>query len=311
VQGSAGQDRIDLNGTVSANSKINGGADNDSITIETTVGEVTKGSTVNGNKGADTITINNAIVDEVTIFGGSGADIITNTVNQTTISGDKGDDVIKSGTGTKVSVSGGEGGDTITLEADAATETATANGGVGNDSIVLGGAGIATVMQGRTDSTAATAETGNAGSATAIVDGDIITYGNGIDVASATTLDDLFGLGLDTTEANYNFFGYQGTGVGAGASVNIKDGVAGASLTWGDLADNGRTTIMNGLLTNGTTFTIGDDETDDDMLVIMGDGTGTTANTSAFVIQGLNADLDGTFDTFGIENTNSFTTYKA
>lgn len=306
VQGSKGNDDIDLEGNVQ-NSKVNGGEGNDTITIEDAVGEVFKGSTINGNKGADTIVSETGVtLDEVTIFGGSGNDTIHIHDSQTTISGDLGADILLSGAGDDVSVSGGEGNDTVTMEAGTAGFTGSVNGGAGNDAIAA--AVGTTIMLGRSDSTAATAETGNGGAATAVADGDTFVFGDGVDVITSFSADDKLGAELATTAENISFFGFLATGAGAGNSVSKVNGANG-TITWGDLATNGQTIVFNGLYAGGT-FTIGDDAADNDALVIQTDGSGSLANASMTVVQGLNA--DGAADVMkGFIDATFFTSYEA
>lgn len=292
VQGSKGDDSIDLNGTVTGNSKISGGDDNDDIDILGNVGEITKGTTINGNKGADNITaVADVVLDEVTIFGGSGNDILALNNQQSTISGDKGADNLTAGTGTKVSVSGGEGEDTIT-STTAATLTSSVNGGEGNDAITLGGAALSlqTAMQGRTDSTAATKTVGNTtGVNEVIANGDDIIFENGVDVVTGFAVTDLLGLGLSTTVANVSYYG--DSAVAAGNTY--INGVDGGQITWGDLSTAGQTFILGGTYTDATgTFDINGSAGQDDFLVIQGDGNAVTANTSMFVVKGLDLSAD-------------------
>lgn len=305
VQGSKGDDHIDVNATVTGNSKIQGGADNDRIDIEATVGEITKGSTVNGNKGADIITVAAGVtVDDITIFGGSGNDNIDVADSETTISGDLGVDTITSGTGDDVSVSGGDGNDIITLETAAAANTQSANGGDGNDAITLGNdAGVTTVMLGRESSTAATAVTGNGGANDALADGDTVVFGNGVDaVANGLHLDTaLYGTQLATTAANTSFRGED------------NGGAKGGAITWGDLATAGTTFVLQGAWNAATgTFTINDTDGQDDILVIQGNGSALTANTSmAVLVNDGGLDFDGGANQATYLNGGMFTDYIA
>ena len=114
---SAGSRRIVDSGTANT-AYVTGGADNDSLTFNKVT--LLSGTTVNGNKGADEIKVlTGAVMDVTTIHGGSGNDTIDLVDTRTTISGDKGEDTLVSGTAAKVSVSGGEGDDKITGEATA------------------------------------------------------------------------------------------------------------------------------------------------------------------------------------------------
>jgi hypothetical protein len=297
VQGSLGSDTIQMATGDAILSKINGGGDNDSITIDSNVGEINKGSTLNGNKGADRITVETSvIIDEITVFGGSGNDNITITDSQTTISGDKGEDTIDSGTGTKVSVSGGIAGDTITLKGDTGT-TQTVNGDEGVDTIVLGttnSAGGATVMQGRTDSAAATLISGNSAGGDLITLEQTITFGGEVDVITDyVSSTDSLGLELTTSSTNISYFG--ATPTADATSVSYKDLVAGTTLEWQSTMDAGQTTVISGTFSEtADTFVIGNEDTDNDLLVIQGNGSAITANTSMVVIVNAGTDTANT-----------------
>lgn len=324
VQGSAGNDTINLSGTVSANSKVNGGSENDTINILNEVTEVTKGSTINGNKGSDQIVIEAtagavtaAVVDEVTIFGGSGADTLDNNGGRTTLSGDKGADTINTGTGDKVSVSGGEGDDTINGEiANTANFTTSLNGGEGNDGIALANANtnsIQKVQQGRTDSTAATAVVGNGGAGDAIANGDTVVFGNGVDVVTNMDVVDDLALGLTTTGTNITIQAWDEDGAGGAGYYQVKNLVAGAlnsTTSWGELQEAGRTVILGGNYA-GNTFTVSNLVGGDDLLVIQADGNALTANTSMMVVQGLDVSVADQLDALGQQNVTGFDTYVA
>jgi hypothetical protein len=305
VQGSAGNDVINMNGSVTANSKINGGSENDTINIAAT-GSATKGSTINGNKGADVITaLNGADLDEVVIYGGSGNDSMTLQTSQTTLSGDLGFDTFNTGVADDVSVSGGDGNDIINVVtgdalfgvAQNTTATSSINGGLAMDSIVLANSdGKVTVMQGRTDSAAATLISGNSDAGAALTNDQLITFGNKVDVvtgytvgAAATAGTDTLGTELDTAIQNLSFWGYLDQAANDQAAAFRKGAlVANNAIKWGDLAEAGQTYAIGGTFSGGatTTFTIGNADADNDLLIIQGDGSLLTANTSSTVIVG-------------------------
>jgi hypothetical protein len=288
-------------------SKINGGGDNDSITIDANVGEINKGSTLNGNKGADQIIVETTvIIDEITVFGGSGNDNITITDSQTTVSGDKGEDTIDSGTASKVSVSGGEGKDTIDANGTAGN-TQSINGGTAVDTVQLGAAGNTIVMQGREDSAVATLISGNSEAGDKILEDQVITFGGEVDVITAYDVaTDSLGLELTTTGTNVSFIGHDGTGAD-GTAVSYKDLVIDAAgLEWQSTITNGQTTVIGGLWNEATDeFTVGDDDEDIDLMIIQGNGSAITANTSITVIDGGIAAVTG-FAGFG-RGTNAVT----
>jgi len=304
VQGSNGDDTINVQGTVTANSKINGGGENDTITIEDAASIVAKGSTVNGNKGADILRVETGVeIKDITIFGGSGNDNIDVVDSQTTISGDNGADTITSGTAKDTSVSGGDGNDIVTMESVLAASTQSVNGGEGNDAITLTNIGAAgtTVMQGRTDSSAATGFTGNGGAAEALADTDVIKMADGFDTVTNFELNTAFGLQLSTTAANTQ------------TRATLNGGAVGGTLTWGNLTTAGQTSVLQGTYAAGQ-FTIDDSDGAgaDDFLIIQGDGNALTANTSMLVL--IN---DGNFDVNGGAATDTylkggmFTAYEA
>ncbi|MDL2322169.1 hypothetical protein LJC47_07505, partial [Desulfosarcina sp. OttesenSCG-928-B08] len=113
INGGAGADKIYVQngGTVGVN--INGGDDNDTITI--TGGTV--GGNINGDGGNDTITITGGTVGG-TINGGDDDDSITITGGTVgTINGEAGNDTITITGGTVGTINGGEGADTFNLGA--------------------------------------------------------------------------------------------------------------------------------------------------------------------------------------------------
>jgi hypothetical protein len=287
-------------------SKINGGGDNDSITIDANVGEINKGSTLNGNKGADQIIVETTvIIDEITVFGGSGNDNITITDSQTTISGDLGEDTINSGTATKVSVSGGVGNDKIDAN-PTGTNTQSVNGNAGVDTVELGAAGLTTVMQGRTDSAVATLISGNSAAGDKILADQVITFGGEVDVINnydSTT--DSLGLELTTTQTNISYFGVDPTTDDTAKSY--KDMVVDADgLEWQSTIQAGQTTVISGLYSETTDkFTIGTEDDDIDLLIIQGNGSSLLANTSMVVLQAVGSDAanNAAYANFGASTT--------
>jgi hypothetical protein len=306
VQGSLGNDTIQMATGDSILSKINGGGDNDSITIDANVGEINKGSTLNGNKGADQIIVETTvIIDEITVFGGSGNDNITITDSQTTISGDLGEDTINSGTATKVSVSGGVGNDKIDAN-PTGTNTQSVNGNAGVDTVELGAAGLTTVMQGRTDSAVATLISGNSAAGDKILADQVITFGGEVDVINnydSTT--DSLGLELTTTQTNISYFGVDPTTDDTAKSY--KDMVVDADgLEWQSTIQAGQTTVISGLYSETTDkFTIGTEDDDIDLLIIQGNGSSLLANTSMVVLQAVGSDAanNAAYANFGASTT--------
>jgi hypothetical protein len=302
VQGSLGNDTIQMATGDAILSKINGGGDNDTITIDSNVGEINKGSTLNGNKGSDQITVETTVViDEITVFGGSGNDNITITDSQTTISGDLGEDTIKSGTAAKVSVTGGEGNDQITGEA-AAGNAQSLNGNTGVDTVTLGAAGSTTVMQGRTESAAATLISGNSDAGDLISKEQTITFGGEVDLIKAyDAATDSLGLELTTTGTNVSYFGVDPTSTAT--AVSYKDLVKDTDgLEWQSTIQAGQTTVISGLYSEANDeFVIGVEDEDIDLLVIQGNGSKITANTGMVVIKGVGTGIEGdlTFQGFG------------
>jgi hypothetical protein len=327
IQGSAGNDFLSLNGVISGKSKVNGGSENDSIDIFGTTNVAAKGSTINGNKGGDRIRVaQGAVLDNITIFGGSGSDNIAAFDQETTITGDKGEDTLGTGVADEVSVSGGDGIDRIAVTtgnnllintdftgasnvvAAAAGNDSSVNGGAGNDIITMTAAvGDTLVSQARTESTAATTATGLTGGKV-VANADSIVFANGLDVvtgfdtAAAGTVTDQLGLELTTTAANLALAGLAGGDI-------LNGSAAGAAVTYGDVIASGQTTLLIGTVA-GNTFTIDDTAAGAaiDVLVIQGDGSALTANTSAFVINNAGA---FNFANFGVTNVTGFGTFSA
>ena len=284
VQGSKGNDTLTMINGDSVASKINGGSENDTITIKAGVGEIFKGSTLNGNKGSDKIVVESTvIVDEITIFGGSGNDNITITDTQTTVSGDKGEDVILGGTGDKVSLSGGEGDDAITSQS-ATAKTTSVNGGVAVDTVTLGAAGSTIVMQGREDSNAVTKVSGDSAAANKVVEDQVFTFGNEVDVVTSFDIGtDNMALQLVTTDTNIYFGGF--TAAGGGAAFFSKDFAAVNEIEFNDLEQNGATTVLAGKWTESTdTFEIDFTNGANDLMIVQGNGSAVTANSSIVIL---------------------------
>jgi Ca2+-binding RTX toxin-like protein len=181
VNGNAGVDTIDMNRVV-GNASVYGGQQDDFITA----GDVAN-SRINGNLGNDTITVGKfavvdaqnavlaaAVADDVifaSIFGGQGADkinIIADQIQGTEIGGNLGNDTIDLFFNTGaiiegVTVTGGEGDDTLRVQGIPFTddqnnqkgsgEGITFDGGLGADTIIGsgrndtidGGAGVDTI----------------------------------------------------------------------------------------------------------------------------------------------------------------------
>jgi len=300
VQGSAGADTLTMKTGDSILSKINGGADNDTILIEAAVGEISKGSTLNGNKGADKITIEDAVtIDEITVFGGAGNDTINAGANQTTISGDLGSDIIKGHKGDKTSVSGGDGNDTIT---NGGAGTQTVNGGEGIDAVALDSTGVNTLMAGRTASAAATAVNYQNGANGALKKGDTITFANGIDVVTGLAATDKIGAELNTTAANISYWGE----TAGGADKVLVNGANGA-ITWNDVnTEAGQTFAIAGTYDDAGKFTLNGDVDADHLLIIQGSGSSVEVGTSAFI---LDAVALGTAISTNIADGSAFTNF--
>lgn len=305
VQGSKGNDTINLLTGDYVLSKVNGGSENDSITVFSAVGEIFKGSTLNGNKGSDQIVVQNDVtIDEITIFGGSGNDNIAVGNNRTTVSGDKGNDIVEAGTANNTSVTGGDGDDIINLD-PGTNATQSVNGNAGKDTIVLNKTdlGGVIIMQGREDSIAATQIAGNPAPGAAIADNTAVVFGNEVDVVTDyNILSDRLGLGLTTTGTNINFMG--NTGAGNDNAIAYRDLTQVAQLEWEDTTSNGETTVLGGLWNEGTdTFTVGFAAADVDLMIIQGNGSEITANSSIIildnVVSGNNNATTANFTGFG------------
>jgi hypothetical protein len=157
------------------------------------------------------------------IFGGAGVDDVY---------GDDGDDVIAGGGGNDI-LRGGNGKDTIT--GDAGNDTIT--GGTGADNMA-GGAGNDTFKEAAADSVPRTAENITAA---AVVAGETITFGNGVDVING------FVSGADKldvgTAANYTQFTVgsnvqaltAGNNYGLRGNFNVTSNVFTVSATGSDM----------------------------------------------------------------------------
>jgi Ca2+-binding RTX toxin-like protein len=137
---------------------VNGGSDNDVITITSLADVNPLVLNVDGQGDNDTITAVDANIGQVRLFlnGGTGNDTITGSRDGDSISGDGGDDLVFGGLGND-SVDGGDGNDT--LNGDAGNDFLVGNagndlmdGGVGND-LVTGGLGNDTAIGGEGDDT--------------------------------------------------------------------------------------------------------------------------------------------------------------
>ena len=260
IFGEGGSDTITAVAASSTTSvTIDGGADNDSITVSGT-----GSSSVLGDAGDDTITVAGVITSTNTIDGGAGNDAITSTnTGRDTILGGAGNDAITSSAGGNDLLNGNAGDDAITGGTAAETilgedgnDTITGGGGhdvvtggAGNDAIttttgndnVDGGDGNDTINVGNGDNTvlggggndAITTGTGN----------DLITAGDGDDVvtdggASATGSVISLGGGNDivtTGDGNDTITGDDGNdSVFAGnSSNNVHGGAGNDTLTTG------------------------------------------------------------------------------
>lgn len=125
LYGDIGNDNIALSGSgITGATTVYGGEGNDVIVQG---GAVPNGRTLLfGNQGDDTITTS-GIGDS--IYGGTGADVISNNSGSGVfISGDLGNDILRN-SGVNSTLSGGEGDDTITFDGGAANSTASGGGG--------------------------------------------------------------------------------------------------------------------------------------------------------------------------------------
>lgn len=228
LNGNSDGDTIAFSAGSSLNaSTVQGGQGNDTITTG-----VATSSLINGNKNADTLNIGGATASS-SFYGGQGADTIqlgVVDVTNTVISGDNDNDTINQIGGASLlgsTLSGGQGNDTITV--GVATSTVIANGGDGNDTIVTGtsadtidggagndritgGAGIDVMTGGADQDTFVQSVSGLGATATATVIagtswsvGDTLTFGNGVDIVTDFTANDL--LDVVTAANAVNAFG--------------------------------------------------------------------------------------------------------
>ena len=137
---------------------INGGAGNDTIKMDGGAGwsdsnYYTENLTITGGTGADVITLNDISGDSfvdggagndtitnnfsysLKITGGAGNDSIYNSGSKVTISGGSGDDSIYSDEGNNVTISGGTGNDKISLDSYAENTVIQFANGDGNDTV--------------------------------------------------------------------------------------------------------------------------------------------------------------------------------
>jgi Ca2+-binding RTX toxin-like protein len=220
--------------------------------------------TVNGTNSTTAITFTGASTGTgiQTFTGGAGADIIN---------GGAGADALVGGTGNDT-INGGAGADTVI------------NGGIGADSLT-GGAGDDNFVMATVQSVAATSvidgSTGNAMLAAAtIAAGDIITYGNGVDVITDFTA------GGTVDDINVTVAGAAASAIGAGRDDLDDVGGAGA---------NDIIFLSGAFNTTTNAFTIAADGVGADTLIF--DVTTATASdrdatttTSSFVLIGVDSD---------------------
>jgi len=225
INGNAGLDTITISGVLSNASKIQGGADNDTIEVQTAT--FASGTSVNGNKGDDTLQASGAIganMSSATIFGGQGNDTFTFSaaVNNVILSGDNGNDNITSGAGTDT-LFGGSGADTITAGAG----NDSLQGGSGNDRLV-GGAGGDTMVGGDGVDTFTSLITllGASGGLTAGATINVTAASDGLDVITDFTA----GVGGDVIDINgTSSFTYAGnTSIGGTFAVSTTYALSGS-----------------------------------------------------------------------------------
>jgi hypothetical protein len=130
IQGNRGLDTINLTGSVTF-STVYGGRDADTINFITGINSF--GNSIQGNKGDDTLNITITAGSDNEVYGGQDNDTIDafGTTTAVLLSGDKGNDDIRGGTGTGAQVlDGGDGRDILVYEGNSAT---TMIGGEGPD----------------------------------------------------------------------------------------------------------------------------------------------------------------------------------
>ncbi len=173
INGNAGQDTLTVGGNMAKAARVLAGADNDTISIGTTV-VLSDGAIVNGNDDKDVITYVNTGTDmsKATLFGGQGSDTLdaSNATKGVIMSGDVGADTVIGGAGAD-NLFGGDGADIISASA---TKVGTAYT-YGIDAVsdtLTGGAGADTFRAvGNTDAT----KTTNVGGVTVSTGADIVT----------------------------------------------------------------------------------------------------------------------------------------
>ena len=288
LNGNANADTITFNSALLSATTVQGGQGVDTITANGGV----VASLINGNKDNDVITIASAAASNSSVFGGQGNDAININIGTTSsvIDGDDDNDTITFGTTAAISVAGstvfgGQGNDTIaatnvtsavlvfgedgndTIATGALRDTIS--GGAGNDNIAAG-AGIDVMTGDAGQDTFVQSASGLGAAATATVfastsfsNGDTLTFGNGLDIVTDFTANDL----LDTSLA---------AGVVAGL--------------------NGQATSTNGASNfflqgtyNATTsvFTVGNTAANIDYLVAPNGGVALAANTSLILLDNL------------------------
>ena len=201
-----------------------GGAD--SITVGDISGVGLNSFTVNTGSGADTVDAGGVMAVDLTISTGSGNDVITSGLGNDTIDGGSGTDgFVQTVDGTQVlSDTGATGAGTDSLSS---IETATLNGGTGNDTIgATGFTGDLTVNTGNGDNLV------NAGSGNDLVIGglgrDTLNGGGGADTLFGSGGKDVLdgGLGDDVLKGQ----GATGDSLTGGAGNDFIDGGAGVDI---------------------------------------------------------------------------------
>lgn len=197
LQGGRGGDTILIGGGLTSTT-VRGGSANDSLTSH--LGSTS--SMINGNKDIDKLFIGNTH-NSSSIHGGDGNDtftIVSGILNNTSVNGDKGDDIFTDQGQTEISFAmngksglyGNDGNDSITVTS--LITKAIAQGGAGNDTIkggtigdaLTGGAGE-DVLEGN-DGADTLAGSDGADTITGGAGIDSITGGDGIDVIKYATL---------------------------------------------------------------------------------------------------------------------------
>jgi hypothetical protein len=197
-----------------------------------------------------------------TFVGGSGADTITGSTGVDVLTGGAGNDTINGGEGADTTINGGIGGDTLT-------------GGAGDDNFVMA------LSQGVLATSVIDASTGNAMASTAsLAAGDVITFGNGVDVITDLTV----GAG-GVDDVNVNTSGATASALGLGRDdldnkVGTADDILHLSGTYE--ASTGK-------------FTLSADGIGGDTMIIDVDTSTAvsrdiTTNSTMFILQGIDSD---------------------